>query len=135
MPLLIEKESMIPLYLFANVVLNNLKKLMGDEEKTASSNGTSEKNVAGRFVILETILSQVSRIFQKQYLTYFLKLYDWNFMEEDICLEAIKILYEFIEDTSNEKKVEYEMYKKHIVQINKGIQQFLSHYERIHQGV
>ena len=56
-------------------------------------------------------------------------------MEEDICLEAIKILYEFIEDTSNEKKVEYEMYKKHIVQINKGIQQFLSHYERIHQGV
>lgn len=27
------------------------------------------------------------------------------------------------------------MYKKHIAQINKGIQQFLSHYERIHQGV
>lgn len=79
---------MLPLYLYANVVINNLRKLM-------------KEGVMGRYLILETLLSQMSAIFQDKYLAYFLKLYDWNFMEEDICLETIKILYEFIEDTTN----------------------------------
>lgn len=35
----------------------------------------------------------MSQLFQNNYLGYFLKLYDWNFMEEDICLETVKILY------------------------------------------
>ena len=70
-------------------------------------------------------------MFQPQQLGYFLKLYDWNFMEEDICLEGIKILYEFIEDTNNEKRPEYEIYKKHLITINKGIEQFLKKYKNI----
>ena len=87
---------MIPLYLFTNVVVNNLKKLMGDGDKDvtlSSGMGNPYQHIVGRYVILETILEQMSQLFQNNYLGYFLKLYDWNFMEEDICLETVKILY------------------------------------------
>ena len=67
----------------------------------------------------------MSELFSQRCLAYFLKLYDWNFMEEDICLETLKILYEFIEDRGNEKKPEYEIYKNHLGLINKGIERFL----------
>ena len=88
MHLVTERESMVPLYIFINVSLNNLKKLMGDFENDSSTGSMSTfANIPARYLILETVLSQMSMLFSNnKYLGYFLKLYDWNFMEEDIRL-------------------------------------------------
>jgi hypothetical protein len=67
---LIQKTSITPLLIYKHVVFNNIDKVL-----------KSGKN----FVMLEILLSQVDNLFSKTYLLYFMKNYDWNFMEVPIC--------------------------------------------------
>jgi hypothetical protein len=60
--------------------------------QSASSSSQIKYNY-NQLVLLETILTQICNLFEYGQLEYFLKLYDWNFMEEDICLNSIKYLY------------------------------------------
>ena len=131
MRLLLRRNTVVPLYLYTHVVINNLKLLMEWSHCTITLNKSpntpntpnngillipnlhlhstaymgsllqAQPQNFSQLVLLETILTQISNIFDRRYLEYFLKLYDWNFMEEDICLSSIKYLYEFIENSDN----------------------------------
>lgn len=67
---LIQKASITPLLIYKHVVLNNIDKVLKS---------------GNNFVMLEILLSQVDNLFSKTYLLYFMKNYDWNFMEVPIC--------------------------------------------------
>lgn len=149
MPLLLHKKSLVPLYLYTHIIINNLKQLTcstkPNQQKPPSSpttptpqkhssqlplipslhlhpysyalsmytssistsistststlTSTSLSNVINQFpsfsqlLLYQILLDQVANLFMGSQLVYFLKVYDWNFMEEDICLNSIKLLY------------------------------------------
>lgn len=108
---LVKKDCIIPLLLYTHVVVNNL---VGLQRK------------GGELLKLEIILTQLVKVFEPPYLDYFLRLYDWNFMEEDICHQSLNILYEYIEDTAHENKPEMQIYKRKLDTIHQLIQQHLT---------
>jgi hypothetical protein len=67
---LIQKASITPLLIYKHVVFNNIDKVLKS---------------GNNFVMLEILLNQVDSLFSKAYLYYFMKNYDWNFMEVSIC--------------------------------------------------
>ena len=47
-------------------------------------------------------------------------------MEEDVCVNTIKYLYEFIDNVENQRYVQYQMFRKCVMSINRKIQEFLA---------
>lgn len=78
---LIERPSIVPLLLFKHVVINNLQKLLSGGNNC--------------YIILEVLLSQVSGLFEHRALNYFMRNYDWNYLETPVCQDTLRILYEY----------------------------------------
>ena len=76
---LIEKESISPLVIYTHIVFNNLKKVL--------------VNGGGSILSLEILINLLSQTFNSDMLKYFIKNYDWNFIENSIIQDTLHILY------------------------------------------
>lgn len=88
---LTQRPSLVPLLLFKHLVLNNLTKLLGGAG-------------IGGLVLLEALLGQVAALFQGETLLYFMRHYDWNYLELPVCQQALHLLYEFTENRAYENR-------------------------------
>jgi hypothetical protein len=94
------------LLLFRHLVFNNIKRVL--------ENG-------GSCILLEVLLCQLSNIFHRRTLRYFMQHYDWNYLETPVCEQALNILYEYTENRAHEKRVEFELAKAYINRIHSQI--------------
>ena len=58
-----------------------------------------------------------------------MKAYDANFMQESVCQSALNILFEFVENRANEKKPEYDIFKRYLKKATDCIRRFLNKQE------
>lgn len=104
---LTQRPSLVPLLLFRHVVFNNLAKLL-------SPGGAP----GGSHLLLEVLLSQLAAIFEGETLRYFMRNYDWNFLEVPVCQQSLHLLYEYTENRAHEHRVEFELAKTYIGRIH-----------------
>ena len=78
-----------------------------------------------QLLYIQILLGQVIDIFKTPKIQYFLKLYDWNFMAEGICQKTLQMLFTFTEDRNNDKKPEFDLYKRSLQQLTNNVEAFL----------
>lgn len=88
---LLMKNSVAALCLFKHFIMNNINKLL-KPQTSLTPTATNYSNI-GELLMLESLLTQLSNIFMPEQLVYFLKNYDWNYLEHSICLEALHLIY------------------------------------------
>lgn len=103
---LLERPSMLPLLLFRHVVYNNVQRLLEQ---------------GGSCILLEALLAQLSRLFTPPFLAYFMRHYDWNFLELPVCQQALNLLHQYTEQRANEGRPHFELVRLAIHRIHTSI--------------
>lgn len=100
---LVQRASIAPLLVFRHLVYNNIQRALQG---------------GGNLIVLEALLCQLGNVFEHAYLVYFMKNYDWNYLELSICQESLNLLYEYTENRTHEKRAELELVKAYINRIH-----------------
>ena len=77
---LMQRPAITALLVFKHLILNNVEKIL-------------KMNCS--CILLEGLLRELSKIFSKNKLQYFMRHYDWNYLEVSICQQSLNILYEY----------------------------------------
>ena len=105
---LIQRPSVTALLLYKHTVLNNIQKILSE---------------GGNYLILEALLGELTALFRPRLMEYFMRNYDFNFLEVPICQESLHVLYEYSEHRPNEKKPEFELVRAYINRIQLSIKE------------